>query len=65
MPNGFNRLAEPDAAAPMVVVGTGVDPPEEIGLLAFNEDHGRQTMRPMAKSPAAIPMATRADLNTV
>ena len=62
---GFNRLAGPDAGAPIIVVGTGVDPAAEAGLLALNEDQGRQTMSPIAKSPAAMPIATRADLKTV
>ena len=65
MPKGFSRVAEPETGAPMVVVAAGVDPPEETGLLALNDDHGRQTMRPMANSPAAMPIATRADLKTV
>jgi hypothetical protein len=34
-------------------------------LLELNDDQGRQNIRPIANSPAAIPMATRADLKTV
>ena len=64
MPNGFSRVAEPANGAPMVVVGTAVDP-AVIGLLALSEDQGRQTMSPIANRPAAMPIATRADLKTV
>ena len=49
----------------MVVVGKGVDPVAEAGLLALNDDQGRQAMSPIANRPAAIPIATRADLKTV
>ena len=65
MPNGFSRLADPLAGAPIVVVETGAEPAAEAGLLALSEDQGRHTMRPIANRPAAMPMATRADLNTV
>lgn len=65
MPNGFSRLADPETGALMVVVGTAIDPAAEVGLLALNDDQGRQTMRPIAKRPAAMPTATRADLKTV
>ena len=64
MPKGLNRLAGPATGVSMVVVGTAVDP-AVIGLLALSEDQGRQTMRPIAKRPAAMPIATRADLKTV
>ena len=64
MPNGFSRLADPLAGAPMVVVGTAVDP-AVIDLLALSEDQGRQIMSPIANRPAAMPIATRADLKTV
>ena len=65
MPNGFSRVDELETCEPMLVVEGGVDPPAGVGLLALNDDHGRQTMRPMANSPAAMPIATRADLKTV
>ena len=65
IPKGLSRLPEPNAGTPMVVVGVGVDPAAAPGLLALNEDQGRQNMRPMANRPAAMPMATRADLKTV
>ena len=64
MPNGLSRLSDPETGPPIVVVGTAVDP-TVIGLLALSEDQGRQTMRPMANKPAAMPIATRADLKTV
>jgi hypothetical protein len=42
------------------------DPAAGVRLGAeLNDDQGRQTMRPMANRPAAMPIATRADLKTV
>ena len=44
--------------------GTGGDP-AGAGFVEPRDDQGRQTMRPLANSPAAMPIATRADLKTV
>ena len=65
MPNGFSRLADPLAGAPIVVAETGGEAGVEVGLFALKDDQGRQTMRPIANRPAAMPIATRADLKTV
>jgi hypothetical protein len=65
MPNGLSRLAEPEGTAPADTFGIEVDPAAGVGLVELRDDQGRQNMRPMANRPAAIPMATRADLKTV
>ena len=39
--------------------------PAGAGFVELRDDQGRQTMRPIANRPAAMPIATRADLKTV
>ena len=65
IPNGLSRPPEPEATDPADVLGTDGDPAAGVCLVEFSEDQGRQAMRAIAKSPAAMPIAIRADLKMV
>ena len=64
-PKGFTKLPGADAAEDGGRVASSLSPAVEVPFVLFRDDQGRQAIRAMANSPAAMPIAIPADLKMV